>query len=130
MLNKILIVVLVSIFLYDTSLHAKLAKVKDGIETLMKYDKEQKNLKKITKQDTINYEKALSVIKKGEIKIGSSVDLVLKKIGEPVVILYDQNNNTEEFIYKPADSDFFATREAHLMFDSNGKVIDFVLPSE
>ena len=92
----------------------------EGLDTLINVARSQGDIQKEYSEETRNFERAKENINDGKLKKGRSKDDVMRRLGEPVVILQDSFTDREKWVYKPAGSDFFKGIKIYLFFDKNG----------
>lgn len=92
----------------------------EGLDTLIEVARSQGDIQKEYSEETRNFERVKDKIENGAIKKGQSKDEVMRRSGEPVVILHDSVTDREKWVYKPAKSDFFKGIKIYLFFDKNG----------
>jgi hypothetical protein len=98
----------------------------EGLGTLIEVAKSQKEMQRSYDEETKVFERVQSAVERGEIKKGDSKDDILRKYGEPVVILQDKEKGGEKWVYKPASSTFFEGVRVKIFFDSRGAVDEIV----
>jgi len=108
----------------------KYVQIKDGVSSLQKINRSNKEMADAAKQETINFDRAKKAIEWGELNIGDAGSKVIDKIGEPVITLYDEKTNTIQWIYKPGNATFFEKYKIYLIFDLDEMLIGWKIPPE
>ena len=93
---------------------------------MIKAGRSQEKMQKILKEETKIFEKVKKAVEAGKIKKGQSRDLILKKYGEPVVII-SKKNNIEKWVYKPGYASHFDNIKAYLFFNEKGELKEIKL---
>jgi len=108
----------------------KYVKSKHGIKALMNLSGDRKKMVKGFAQETKNYNKAKAALESGTLKAGDAASSIRKRLGEPSVVAHDKVAGTNDWVYKPGTSDFFTKDEVHLVFDKDGKLLEWGTPEE
>lgn len=101
----------------------KYKKVPGGLGSLMEISKSQKEMESILAKETKIYKKVKRAFDSNLIKVGDSRVQLSGKFGEPVVKLRDEIKNTEKWIYKPGNMDYFSGNQIRMVFDHNGELV-------
>ena len=91
---------------------------KGGLSTLMAIGNNQKQMEKALKQETKIYEAIKKGIEKDKIVEGVTQDFILKKYGEPVVVITEEG--MAKWLYKPGYATHFDNIKIYLLFDADG----------
>ena len=94
------------------------AYAKGGLLTLMAIGNNQKQMEKALKQETRIYEDVKEGVEDGKITEGVSQNYIIKKYGEPVVIITEEG--MEKWLYKPGYATHFDNIKIYLLFDADG----------
>ncbi len=108
----------------------KYVKSKHGIKALINFSKDRKEMVKGFAQETENYNKAKAALEAGTLGSGDAASSVRKRLGAPSIVVYDEVTGTNDWVYKPGTSDFFTKDEVHLVFDKDGKLMEWGVPED
>jgi hypothetical protein len=98
----------------------------EGLGALIEVGKAQAEIQRAYDEETKAFERVRDAIERGAIKKGDDKKDILREYGEPVVILKDNKNNREKWVYKPASSSFFKGVRINIFFGSDGAVDEMV----
>jgi len=101
----------------------KYEKIDGGTDTLMKVGKSQSEMAAAAKSESANYDKIKNAIKNGRLSEGDAARDIIKRYGEPVVMLPARKGRPEKWVYKPAGAEFFSNEKIYLFFDENGGLL-------
>jgi hypothetical protein len=93
---------------------------KGDIGTLLDIKRSEESEKEYLKKASENFERAVTKINTGEIKIGVKKTEVVQKIGDP--LLQYKKAGGETFVYRPSEDAWFKGKKVYLYFDSNGQL--------
>jgi len=85
--------------------------------------KSQKAAEKVLAKETKAFEAVKNGLATGDIKEGQTQEEILKKYGEPVIAMPEENY-TEKWIYKPGHATYFDNIKIYLFFDKDKKLIE------
>ena len=102
-----------AIFMISVNCHG------EGLSSLAEVGKEQEQMERELKTETKTYEKIKKALSRESITIGQSQEAILKSYGEPVIIVPEQGEYSERWVYKPGNATYFENQKIYLYFDNN-----------
>ena len=103
----------------------------DGLDTLIEVGRGQAEIQRAYYEETRQYEGVKRAIDRGDIKKGQTKKEIRGEYGGPVVEFYDIITKRDEWIYKPAKSDFFGSGiKACLYFDKEGLLDEIAITGQ
>ena len=117
---KIIFGIIIFLFAVNSSSYG------EGVSALKELDKSQAEIRKDLAQETEVFNSLEKAITGGTVKKGASKKEIVKKVGEPVVVIEDSEGymGREKWVYKPASSSFFKGAKIYLFFDKFGILDD------
>jgi hypothetical protein len=103
----------------------------EGLSTLIEVGKGQAEIQRAYSEETSAYERVQSAVDRGGIKKSMTKNQIQEEYGEPVVSFYDIITKRDEWIYKPAKSDFFGGGiKICLYFDKNDTLDEIIITGQ
>ena len=90
----------------------------DALGALIKVGKSQDAMGKALAKETKQYKAVKKAVEQGAIKVGDSASSIKKRFGEPVLIS-NQKDNGQKWVYKPGHATHFDNVKIYLFFDSS-----------
>ncbi|MEA3489840.1 MAG: hypothetical protein U9R44_05845 [Candidatus Omnitrophota bacterium] len=101
----------------------KWVKSKTGLKSLMTLSKDRGGMIKEYKDETKVHGKIKRAIDRHELKEGEDAARIVKKYGEPVIVLAEEDSGLSRWVYKPGMESYFGGEKAYLFFDKNEKLL-------
>ena len=92
-----------------------------GINTLQSLGKNMAAQEKAVQKETNRYEKLKKAILEGELKKGMPARKLIKRFGEPSVVLSEPNR--KKYVYKPGDGSWFSGEKIYLYIDTQNTLV-------
>ena len=121
----VLLTVMVSSGLVFGEEKIKYEKVPGATEALIKVGKSQAEMMKVAGEETKSYEKIRNAIHNGRLEKEETAQDIVKRYGEPVVIIPARKGNLERWVYKPAEVTFFSGQKIYLFFNENMQLVSW-----
>ncbi|MFH1665407.1 MAG: hypothetical protein ABIA77_04590 [Candidatus Omnitrophota bacterium] len=106
----------------------KYVKSKGGLQALIEVGKKNQEMEKELKGETGAYEKVRKALDKGRFEKGEAAADIIRKYGEPVIVLQDEKGGGQKWVYKPAQASFWSGEKVYLLFDENDALVDWERP--
>lgn len=102
---------------------------KASLTPLMELSKDRAEMTDELERDTRNYKNLKAAIEKNSLKEGESVLTIKREYGEPVLILSEDSGRVSRWLYKIGNASFFSQEKIYLIFDEEGKLVKWKIPS-
>lgn len=103
----------------------------EGLDTLIEVGRGQAAIQRAYYEETRTYEGVKRAVDRGDIKKGQTKKEIKDEYGDPVVDFYDFITKRNEWIYKPANSDFLgAGIKICLYFDKDDKLDEIAVTGQ
>jgi len=101
----------------------KWVKSKHGTSALLKLSRDRSEMMREYQKETHSYNRLKKAIGAGSLKPGDSAKDVKRKIGDPVIVLKENDGKTTRWVFKPHSASYFSDEKIYLFFDENNKLI-------
>ncbi len=106
----------------------KYVRSKDGLQALIELGRKNREMEKELEGETSSYGEIRDALDEGRLEKGETAADIVKKYGEPVIVLSGEKEGGQKWVYKPAQASFWSDEKVYLLFDEKGELEDWYLP--